>query len=362
MADRNLNKLGVLNDRTSLIWTRRYTKTGEFELHCPLTQHNLDFTQRGNIIYRDDDTEAGFITYRNLDQDATGAEVIVAKGSFLTGYLNRRIIWGTETINGAVEVAMRTLVNNNAIAPADSSRIIPNLILGTLKNYAETANYQTSYKNLSEELENLSNLSALGHRVNLSIDAKQLIFEVCKGFDRTAGQSTNPRCIFSRDYNNILEQVFTESENNFRNFALIGGIGEGAARKLATVGTATGLERYELFCDQKSLSNEVDSVVMSDAEYTALLQGKGNEGLADKKQVLSFASKINPFSNQTYKNDFDLGDIVTCVDEKWGVTLDTRITEISETYEEPGMNIAVTFGDELPTLIDKIKQIKKGVM
>lgn len=368
VADKNLNKLGVLNDRTSLIWTRRYTKTGEFELHCPLTPHNLEFTQRGNILYRDDDTEAGYINYRNLEQDTTGAEVIAVKGSFLTGYLNRRVVWGTETINGAVEIAMRTLVNNNSVAPTDLTRILPNMILGTLKNYTETADYQTAYKNLSEELENLSAISDLGHRVNLDIDLKKLVFEVFKGFNRTAGQSVNPRCIFSRDYNNILEQVFTESDNNLRNFALIGGVGEGAARKLTTVGTAVGLDRYELFCDQKSLSNEYTIIVddkpvtmtYPDAVYASMLQGKGREALSTTKEAISFASHINPFSNQTYKTDFDLGDVVTCVDEKWGVTLDTRITEITETYEESGMGIGITFGDELPTLIDKIKQIRKG--
>jgi len=526
IADKALNKLGVLNDRTSLIWTRRYTKTGEFELHCPLTPHNLEFTQRGNIIYRSDTEEAGFINYQDMDSDSDGKEVLIARGSFLPGYLARRIIWGDVAITGSTESAMRALVHNNCISPSDTARIIPNLVLGNFNNYPETSEYQTSYKNLLDEIENLSTTTKLGHRIRLDIDAKQLVFEIYKGVDRTAGQSDNPRCIFSRDYNNVLSQHFTASDTNLRNFALVGGVGEGSERKFASVGTATGLDRYETFVDQASLSNEVDvvtydtktvetisaeeqarisgvkteitqntsdvtakkaeiqaalvtydqlqadqaakqaaynnnenqftldkmaimdkynasqitqaemvsqmdavisahsdseisygsavvvatalvenqerhivdlraelqtlmdastgltnqledksnytytttktavnsKIAMSDADYSALLAAKGNEALATMKEVLSFANTINPFSNQTYKTDFDLGDIVTCADEKWGVTLDTRITEISETYEESGMNIAITFGDELPTLIDKIKQIKKGVM
>jgi hypothetical protein len=354
--DRNLNFKGILDSFFSLRWVRRYYKTGEFELQCALTPESLQLLARENIIYKKDDIEAGYIEYRNLKQDTEGKEILIVKGKFLTRYLNRRIIWGTEIINDTVENAMRKLVNNNCINPVDSNRIIDSLILGNLNNFTQSVNYQVSYKNLADELESLSNISDLGHRVNFDITNKKLIFDVYKGLDRSVKQSVNPRAIFSKEFENILEQEYVDSINNYRNLALVGGIGEGIDRKLATVGSASGLDRFEVFNDQKGLSNEVDSVAMSDTDYLNLLKGKGNETLAETKEIQTFDSKVNVNSNLAYKQDFELGDIVTCVSKKWNITLNTRITEIEEVYEEAGRQINVTFGNNIPTLIDKIKQ------
>ena len=44
-----------------------------------------------------------------------------------------------------------------------------------------------------------------------------------------------------------------------------------------------------------------------------------------------------------------------CHDKKWGITIDTRITEVEEVYESNKVEINVTFGNNIPTLIDKIK-------
>jgi hypothetical protein len=357
--DRELNFKGVLDTFFSFRWVRRYYKSGEFELQCTVTPESLGLLQRENIIFKKGDNEAGYIEYRNLKQDKEGKEVLVLKGKFLTGYLNRRIIWGAEILNTTTENAMRTLVNNNCINPVDLNRVINNLILGSLNNFTPAVNYQVSYKNLADELENLSNISDLSHRINFDIANRKLVFDVYEGLDRSINQSINPRAIFSKEFENILEQEFTDSLNNYKNLALIGGIGEDAARKLVTIGNSAGLDRFETFVDQKSLSNKVDGVVMSDTEYTNLLIEKGNGTLAETKEIQTFDNKININSNLVYKTDFDLGDIVTCTSKRWGITLNTRITEVEEVYEEQGQRINIIFGNNIPTLIDKIKSMSK---
>lgn len=358
--DRALNFKGIIDNFTSLRWVRRYSKTGEFELHCALAAESLSLLQRESIIYKKDDVEAGYIEYRNLKQDHDGKEILVVKGKFLTGYLNRRIIWGTEILNTTAEIAMRELVNKNAISPTDVNRVVSNLMLGTLNNFSSNVNYQVSYKNLAEELENLSNVSDLGHRVNFDITNRKLIFDVYKGLDRSVNQSDNPRAIFSKEFENVLEQEYVDSLNNYKNVCLVGGIGEGTARKFVTIGNSIGLDRFEVFNDQKGLSNTIDdngtTTTMADTDYNNLLINEGNKTLAETKEVQTFDSKINLNSNLKYKTDFDLGDIVTCVSKKWDLILDTRITEIEEIYEEQGQQINVVFGNNIPTLIDKIKQ------
>jgi hypothetical protein len=165
--------------------------------------------------------------------------------------------------------------------------------------------------------------------------------------------------VFSKEFDNVLEQNYTDSSNNYKNVCLVAGVGEGTARKLVTVGTGSGLDRLEVFNDQKGLSNVVDNVNLSDADYNKLLTEKGREKLAERADVKTFDSKINLNSNVTYKTDFDLGDIVTCRSQKWGITIDTRITEIEEIYERGKPSINITFGNNVPTIIDKIKQLIK---
>ena len=359
--DRSLNFKGIIEGFKSLRYVRKYYERGEFELHCGLTPEALFLLKRENILYIKGDLEAAYIEFINYKQDEEGKEIVIAKGKFLTGYLDRRIVWGTEIINNTAENAMRQLVEHNCINPADPSRKINNLILGSLKSFPESVDYQVSYANLAEEVQSLSNISNLGHRINLDIANKKLIFDVYKGLDRSINQNINPRAIFSKEFENVLAQEFTDSLNNYKNLALVGGIGEGSERKLAIVGNAAGLDRFEIFADQRSLSNVDESNnVLSETAYTNLLIEKGNETLAATKEILTFDSTINNNSSLRYKIDFDLGDIVTCVSKRWGLVINTRITEIEEIYEEQGQSINITFGNNIPTLIDKLKQKLRG--
>lgn len=355
--DRDLNFKGIIEEFSSLRYVRKYYERGEFELQCDLTLDALILLKRENIIYIKGDVEAAYIEYINLKKDDEGKEIIVVKGKFLTGYFDRRIVWGTEIINDTAENAMRQLVYHNCINPIDTNRAISNLSLGELNNFTEVVNYQVSYANLGDEIESLSTISDLGHRVKFDISNRKLIFEVYKGLDRSINQSVNPRAIFSKEFENVIAQEFTDSLNNYRNVALIGGIGEGLDRKLAVVGSAAGLDRFEIFADQRSLSNvDEDNNSISDADYTNLLIEKGNEALAAAKEIFTFDSTINSNSNLKYKVDFDLGDIVTCRSKQWNLVVNARITEIEEVYEEDGQSINVTFGNSVPTLIKKLKQ------
>jgi Siphovirus ReqiPepy6 Gp37-like protein/F5/8 type C domain len=79
-------------------------------------------------------------------------------------------------------------------------------------------------------------------------------------------------------------------------------------------------------------------------ELNGLLQEQYLEG-----QVLT----NSPFE---YENDYDLGDIVTIQNKDWNITMNARITEVKEIYEQSGFQIEATFGNKRPTLIDKIKR------
>lgn len=385
--NRSLKLLGIMDVFTSLQWNRRYLKCGDFELHCDLTTDNLALLAKGNIVWKQGDPEAGYIIYRNLKQDTDGKETLIVKGKFLTGYLNKRIIWGIVNINDTVENVMRTLVNQNCINPTDANRIIPNLSLADLKGLTQYINYQQDkHPLLGDEIESLSTLSETGHRINFDAKNKKLLFEVYAGIDRSVNQTDRSPCIFSKEFENVLEQEYTDSDDNIRNVVLVNGtysyqqkyqvtkvnddgsttteerIEDIKVPQSVTVGSASGLDRYEEYIDGGDISNpgkdaDGNDIAISQQDALNMLADKGSTDLAQYVEVQTFDSKINiTNSNVVYKTDFDLGDIVTCTSKKWGITLDTRITEIQEVYEEKGLQVNVTFGNNAPTLIDKIKQ------
>ncbi|MCW6105663.1 siphovirus ReqiPepy6 Gp37-like family protein [Clostridium sporogenes] len=376
--NRELELKGILDTFTSLRWIRRYSKTGEFELHCTLNFDTLELLKRENIIYKKDDVEAGYIETRQLKIGEDGQEYLEIKGKLLTNYLDRRISWDRVNFYGKTEELMRELVNYNAINPTNINRKIPNLALGNLKGFTEDIKYQNSFGNIIECLENISNTNNLGYRNLLDIKNRKILFDVYKGVDRAINNGTIAPCIFSRDFENILEQEYMDSLNNYRNTTLIAGAGEGKDRKITSIENGKGLDRYELYVDARDIQDteekkkivtetdeegniteheETEEVEIPWERYKPLLIQRGKEKLEECQEIRTFDSKINTNGNNVYKKDFDLGDIVTVVDKNWGIRIDTRITEIEEVYEEKGLEVNITFGNNIPTIIDKIKQV-----
>ncbi|HBE9404965.1 TPA: siphovirus ReqiPepy6 Gp37-like family protein [Clostridioides difficile] len=355
--DRNLNRLGMIDKFESFIWNRKACDVGEFELHCYVDKDIVSLIEKDNIIVKSNDlTECAYIENKYFDEDNEGKETLKVTGSFVSNYIDRRIIWNTEVINDTIEKTIRKLIDNNCIT-TDEQRVIPFLILGKLRGYLEEVNYQVSYKNLKEEIVKLIKDKDLNFRIITDLKNKVHEFDIYKGVNRTASQNTNPNCIFCKEFENVHEQSYTYASDNYRNLAKIGGEGEGDTRVFTIIGESAGLDRREIFIDAKDIkSKDNNDIELSGEAYIEFIKQRGFEKLSEYNEVRNFESKVNVTnSNLSYKKDFDLGDIVTCINEKWGVVIDVKIIEIEEVYEKDGFEINIKFGEKIPTLIDKIK-------
>ena len=336
--DSNLYFQGVMENQTSLIWTRKYFEAGNFELYTPITEDNLKLMKKGNIIWMRGSDDAGVIEDIKLEESNVKNE-ITAKGRFLSSYMDRKIIKGTKNFSGTVENAMRELY---------SADPIPLVELGELQGFPETVEFQVTYKGLLTYESKLARSAALGYRFRPNFDKRKILFEIYKGVDRTTAQGINNRVIFSESYNNLNNAIYRENTQLYKNVAYVGGEGEGSARKIVVVGDATGLERREIFVDAKDIQSEG----LSAAEYEAKLRTRGEETLANNRIENTFECNTGADANFQYKKNYDLGDIVTVKKNKWGITVHERITEIREIYEFGGRRIEPTFGDALPESID----------
>jgi hypothetical protein len=143
------------------------------------------------------------------------------------------------------------------------------------------------------------------------------------------------------------------SIRDFATFALVGGEGEGSARKFVQVGGGWAEWRFEVFVDARDLQNESFPGV---GEYEDALAWRGMAWLAELALVEAFDATINQFGNLQYKVDYDIGSKVRVVAKQWGMEITARITELEENYDRDGMSIRATFGKPLLTIYEKINQ------
>lgn len=344
--------LGELDAVASVSWTRRWHRPGEFELRVNRHVRYADTLQLGNVVVLGNDPRrAGIIVHREIElgEEGKGGEVWRVRGVSLAGVLARRIVvppvgQSHDTASGPAESVMKHYVGTQAVSPADPARKIAQLAIATDQGRGSSLSWQSRYKSLAEELEAISVASGLGWGVYLQFDPWAWVFEVYQGRDLTAGQAVNPPVIFSPDFDAVRTQRYAESTANYRNVAYTAGQGEGELRTVVVVGTASGLDRLEVFVDARDL-----------ADPTAL-QARGEQALAEMKTDRLLEAEILPHSPFRYREDWDLGDVVTVQNKAWGVTMDARVVAVREIHEPSGFRLEVEFGTGWPTLLSELRR------
>lgn len=361
---------GIVEKIASLIWTRRYWSCGEFKLLVPFTEEHSRMLVKNNIIMKRGDDEAAQIRYVSITKNSQGLEEIEVQGKFLIAWIGKRIIKKQIITNDTTQNILYRIVRENVTNPADTARKILDVSIATDDEDTESGviDYTSEqYTNAQLAAETAAKAAKLGIRMRTDARTGAHVFSVYEGRDLTAGNTAgNAPCIFSQEFDNIVEQEYTNSVENLKTTAFVGGEEkEGVARKVAEVGgSAAGLAREEVFINATDIVQEYEDddgtqVSLTDAEYLALLSARGAEELEQYAETLSFGSKINTFANLIYRTDYDLGDRVTCVNKRWGIRIDVRITEIAETYQNNVEEIDITFGESLPALLTQIRQITK---
>jgi hypothetical protein len=340
--------LGEIDNYESLQFTRRFFRPGEFELHMNIKKGFTDELVEDNLIQLDRDTKkVGIIRHREISQDNT--ETLIIKGTALSGVIGRRVtvpdaITGYDRISGSAEEVLKHYIDTNCVNPVDADRVIPQLIIAVNQNRGISTPWQTRYENLADVLQQIAEWCDIGWDVILDLVNSKWVFDVNPGRDLTAGQSILPPVIFSTEFDNIEGQAFRIDASGYKNVGYAGGQGEEEARLVLQVGDASGLDRHEVFLD------------CSSSETADELTANGEQALATYNKVIAYEGKVIDGGSFVYGQDWDLGDIVTVRNPKWGIAMDSRIIEVKEIYEAGNNSIEVTFGNEIPTLQSKLKK------
>ena len=347
VLDQSFNLVGVVDNYISVIWRPAYYEVGDFELYINATAPAAALLQKNRYLVRDTDInvdEAGNITYSNvmiiknikLTTDAEEGDHLTYTGRELKFLLHQRIVWRQTNLTGTAENGIRRLVDENAINPTDSNRVIPTLTLGASAGLTDRIEKQVTGDYLDQAIVDICTAYNYGWEVFIYNAA--LVFIVYAGVDRSYSQTERPYVVFSDDFDNILNSEYQMESEEYANTTLIGGEGEGAKRTYTSVGDSnSGLNRYETFTDGSGVSRNVGSDNEIDAEtYIELLKESGRENLAALAVTEGFSGEVLSDVAFKYGVDFYIGDVVT-VKNKYGIGKDVRVLSAIESVDDSGV-------------------------
>ncbi|MBS1968661.1 MAG: siphovirus ReqiPepy6 Gp37-like family protein [Bdellovibrionales bacterium] len=350
LFDSNLNFVANLSAYESLTFTRSHRGIGDFELKMSYGAPYADIIRKDMFIEVDDRTDViGIVEYKQYTEDGDGDGMFTIKGMEAKGIFERRLIFPTAGYSYNVEIGqastiMQNYVKESAGSDAAVSRRFPFLIVDEVTQGANLRR-QARYKNLATELEEIATADSSGWR--LYRDGKNLRFKYVKGINRVSSQSVNPSVIFSDQFDNLEETDYIEDFSSYKNVAVIAGEGAGVNRVVyeENLGTFAGLERREYFVDARDIQSE--NVPSGELEST--LRARAREKLEEVAPIQTFENGIisGTFGAFRYLEDWDLGDVVTALNTKVGLTADAQITMVHESYTGEGFKIDVEIGEPI---------------
>lgn len=332
--------VGIIENPSSAIWTRRYYEPGDFELYFPATAEMLALLTDDYFITRDDAPEIMVIEHIEITTDEEKGNYILVSGRGAECVIDRRIVLEQTSLSGRVDLAIKRLIDENAINPADQARALP-ITMRTPALRTDTISAQYTGTGLLEAVQEICKAYGLGFRAVTDDQAHAApVIELLDGTDRSEGQDINSPVIFSAEYENLLSSSYVLDTKNFKNVAIVAGEGEGKARKRTTYGSASGMTRRELFVDARDMSTNEGEI--SDADYTAQLAARGAEKISEYAATEAFDGEIDTSNTFVLDEDYTLGDIVT-VENEYGIRKNVRIVSIMECWDDTGYTAAPTY-------------------
>lgn len=120
----------------------------------------------------------------------------------------------------------------------------------------------------------------------------------------------------------------------------------------------TGLARREIYIDARDLQSDSDpDNPLTPEEYTAVLTARGREKLAENKLVRSFSTEVRTYNpTYTYGEDYQLGDTITAIDDRLGITVDAVVQGAQRSVVGNVETLTLTLGYEQPTPYDILRR------
>lgn len=368
--DENLERLGIVDEFMSLIWTRRFYDTGVFELRAPITENNIKLLQKSRYIYRADADETSFIkSIGEFEQE--GEKFITVSGAMLEGILDKRTISkdGYDTI---LKNTIHNQIADGTVYGFYNMRVNED----TYGIVNEGSDIEAVGRNLGEYSREL----LTGYKRAVKIDffpaEKNMICSFVSGIDRSKD------IIFSSENLNIYNTEYNYSEEGCYNLV------EAEAVYPEYIGiqhVVTNPEKewmLKVFIGDKSNRNLnlTNLFVLIDAtigEQDDFWTDENHEIHHTTLKVLNYEDTYErlltvcrqyykPFTENFsgtaigdgYRKEWNVGDYVTFRDDNRETSYVKQIEEVTEAFEVGGKRVDIVLGAALKTIFDLIREAK----
>lgn len=333
-----LTNFKEISHALSIQMEEHYNAIGKAIITLPIDDYNISAIQNGGIIY-DTVRDMSFVI-RNHKYDTARATVTV-NAYTCNRLLNKRAIIQKNTITN-IENGVRSVVENNL-------RGLPNVEIGELNGFEDSAETMLYGGQVLDEIMPILETVKIGNRMRWDADRRVHVFELYKGRDLTEGIHA---VVFSEEYKTAKDLVIANDDSVFKNVIYVPGTLKDDAETeiVVEVGTAIGGERFEKWLDRTFRQDSEET----QTQFKERLKQIGLEEIARLVSRHTFSVSID---TKEYGTTYKLGDVVSCVSQRFGVELKSRITSVKYTLDISGEKIKLILGEPILTALGEVKLI-----
>ena len=92
ILNQTFQRVAVIDQYSSIIWTRRYWDVGDFELYVPADPDLLQYLQIGFYVFREDCESTMMIEHIEIKTDAENGNYFIISGRGVENILSYRVV------------------------------------------------------------------------------------------------------------------------------------------------------------------------------------------------------------------------------------------------------------------------------
>lgn len=332
LLDENLAFASAPLERfSSLSWSVRWYEPGEFTL---IGASDLFKAWEGGArwIWNEEREELGRIEGVRYENSRC-----TLSGRLAESLLERRVVTAETALSGSVQSSAASLM-------ASYAANLPHYGGFANSTLSETADgIIRAGANLGDELYSLLKPLKLSVRASFDGDAdKGIRFALAKGKDRTQEQSVNSWAIFSQSFENIAGVRYERSEKSYRNVLIL----TASYNKDVTVTVRADKRQTGEDAREAAASVSLDAGEMTQAAFTAALQGKAEEMLAEYQLEETIDGTVAGTANLQLERDYSVGDFVDVSIAEIGLTQSAQVTGADIVYENGARAVYPQLGSD----------------
>ncbi len=372
VLDGTYTPIGMIDQADSILWLKKYNDIGECEIYLPCSDEMLSLLKIGHYIYRYDDDMFCVIEKVEITTDVEQGDFIIATGRDICSILSGRIVRWQITFSGTAANFIKKLITDNVINPQQEQRKIPNLIVddSNFTSLTEKIEMTANTDDLLQLISSTCKTCGYGFRLSYDIDIGKLVFRLYNGVDRSDAAS-DEYIEFSPEYGNIISSSYSVDASAEKNVAYVGYKNTAEEFHLLSIykgdDEPQGEARREIYVDGTGTSRDItedelkelfpnaaltgttynatiggeqiavatvdgDTITVTDYTYLLLIRILGRNALYDGRTVENFSGEVDTLSSYQYKDDYDIGDIVSVYND-YGIGASARIIEVMESED-----------------------------